>query len=73
VAGGSSGWQVAGYVFPTANRQPLPPVTGRVGTASRHSCHEVGLITLDQPRSPNGERKVGAWLRRALVCEEGTT
>ena len=30
VAGGSSGWQVAGYVSPTANRQPLPPVTGRV-------------------------------------------
>jgi len=27
------------------------------------------LVTLDQPRSPNGERKVGAWLRRALVCE----
>ena len=24
-------------------------------------------------RSPNGERKVGARLRRALVCEEGTT
>ena len=30
VAGGSSGWQVAGYVFPTAYRQPLIPVTGRV-------------------------------------------
>ena len=46
---------------------------GRVGTASRHSYLEVGLSALDQPRSPNGERKVGAWLRRALVCEEGTT
>ena len=49
VAGGSPRWQVAEHVLPTAYRQPLPPVTGRVGTASRHRCLEVGLSGLAQP------------------------
>jgi hypothetical protein len=32
VAGGGSGWQAARFVFPAANRQPLPP---KMGTKSR--------------------------------------
>ena len=47
------GWRVAARVAAggicVPNRQPLPPVTGRVGTASRHRCLEVGLSGLAQP------------------------
>ena len=44
MAGGSSGWQVAGYVFPAANRQPLPPNIGRdvitIASAGRRRAAE---------------------------------
>ena len=35
------GFGVPAYLL-SANRSPLPPIMSRVGTASRHSCIEVG-------------------------------
>jgi len=34
---------------PTANRQPLPPKLGRIGTTSRHSCLSVLPTANRQP------------------------
>jgi len=44
---------------PTANRQPLPPDTGRVGTASRHSCLSVLPTTNRLPLTARGIAAVG--------------